>query len=212
MSADVWHAAKDGAGHDRRGREGAARAVEGAEDSASNGARDLAQGRGYAARRGRGNRGERHDAVRAGRDGMGEAARVRDSGVTSNPQSPLARTAQIAIAPETGPGSDRRLHADESRHRAENGAEHAFYRCDGAARQSLRELDDLRGADKSEVTPARRADSEGSRGVSASAAEHALRQTGHDLPAALVMLKTGANAVAARRSLAEIRRQCATGA
>ena len=38
-------------------------------------------------------------------------------------------------------------------------------------------------------------------GVSASAAKHALRQAGHDLPAALVMLKTGANAVAARRSL-----------
>jgi N-acetylmuramic acid 6-phosphate etherase len=38
-------------------------------------------------------------------------------------------------------------------------------------------------------------------GVSASAAEHALRKTGHDLPLALVMLKTGANAAAARRSL-----------
>jgi N-acetylmuramic acid 6-phosphate etherase len=38
-------------------------------------------------------------------------------------------------------------------------------------------------------------------GVSASKAAHALRQTGHDLPAALVMLKTGTNAVAARRSL-----------
>ena len=37
--------------------------------------------------------------------------------------------------------------------------------------------------------------------MSASKAAHALRQTGHDLPAALVMLKTGANAVAARRSL-----------
>ena len=31
--------------------------------------------------------------------------------------------------------------------------------------------------------------------MSASTAAHALRQTGHDLPAALVMLKTGANAV-----------------
>jgi N-acetylmuramic acid 6-phosphate (MurNAc-6-P) etherase len=38
-------------------------------------------------------------------------------------------------------------------------------------------------------------------GVSSSKAAHALRRTGHNLPAALVMLKTGANAVAARRSL-----------
>jgi N-acetylmuramic acid 6-phosphate (MurNAc-6-P) etherase len=38
-------------------------------------------------------------------------------------------------------------------------------------------------------------------GVSASKAKHALRQTGHDLPTALVTLKTGANIVAARRSL-----------
>jgi N-acetylmuramic acid 6-phosphate etherase len=30
-------------------------------------------------------------------------------------------------------------------------------------------------------------------GVTTSAAEHALRQTGHSLPAALIMLKTGAN-------------------
>jgi N-acetylmuramic acid 6-phosphate etherase len=40
-------------------------------------------------------------------------------------------------------------------------------------------------------------------GVSLSAAEHALRQAGHNLPAALVMLKTGANARNARRWLAE---------
>jgi N-acetylmuramic acid 6-phosphate etherase len=39
-------------------------------------------------------------------------------------------------------------------------------------------------------------------GVSASTAEHALRQAGHDLPAALVMLKTGANLRNARRNLA----------
>jgi N-acetylmuramic acid 6-phosphate etherase len=40
-------------------------------------------------------------------------------------------------------------------------------------------------------------------GVSLSAAEHALRQAGHNLPAALVMLRTGATARNARRWLAE---------
>jgi N-acetylmuramic acid 6-phosphate etherase len=39
-------------------------------------------------------------------------------------------------------------------------------------------------------------------GVSSSAAEHALRQAGHNLPAALLMLKTGAGLRDARRSLA----------
>ncbi|MFZ3200899.1 MAG: hypothetical protein WA175_07090, partial [Candidatus Acidiferrales bacterium] len=40
-------------------------------------------------------------------------------------------------------------------------------------------------------------------GASARAAEHALRQAGHDLPTALVILKTGANARDARRWLTE---------
>jgi N-acetylmuramic acid 6-phosphate etherase len=38
-------------------------------------------------------------------------------------------------------------------------------------------------------------------GVSASTAAHALRQTGHDLPLALVMLKTGSSAAQARELL-----------
>lgn len=38
-------------------------------------------------------------------------------------------------------------------------------------------------------------------GAGASAAEHALRQTGYDLPAAIVMLKTGASASEARQSI-----------
>jgi N-acetylmuramic acid 6-phosphate etherase len=39
-------------------------------------------------------------------------------------------------------------------------------------------------------------------GVSASTAEHTLRQAGHDLPAALVMLETGASVKSAQRALA----------
>jgi N-acetylmuramic acid 6-phosphate etherase len=40
-------------------------------------------------------------------------------------------------------------------------------------------------------------------GVTPRAAEHALRQSGHNLPAALVMLKTGAGARDAQRWLAK---------
>ena len=46
-------------------------------------------------------------------------------------------------------------------------------------------------------------------GVGASAAEHALRQAGHDLPAALVMLKAGADARDAKRLLANPAATCA---
>jgi N-acetylmuramic acid 6-phosphate etherase len=38
-------------------------------------------------------------------------------------------------------------------------------------------------------------------GVSASTAEHALRLSGHDMPAAFVMLKTGASATDAKKRL-----------
>ena len=112
-------------------------AVEGAEDSASNGARDLAKARVT----------KRDVVVGIAASGttpyvMGGVEWAKRQGcvtvaVTSNPKSPLARAAQIAITPDTGRGSDRRVHADESRNRAENGAEHAFDHCDGAARQSL---------------------------------------------------------------------------
>jgi N-acetylmuramic acid 6-phosphate etherase len=40
-------------------------------------------------------------------------------------------------------------------------------------------------------------------GASASAAKHALHQTGHDLPAALIMLRTGAHARDAKQLLAK---------
>jgi len=40
-------------------------------------------------------------------------------------------------------------------------------------------------------------------GVNLSAAEHALRQSGHDLPSALIMLKTGASARIAKSLLAK---------
>ncbi len=112
-------------------------AVEGAEDSATNGARDLAKTRvtkrdvvvGIAA----------SGTTRYVLGGMewAKTARVRDCG--GDIESQIAAGAHGTNCHHAGnrPGGDCRVHTDESWNRAENGAEHAFYHCDGAARQSL---------------------------------------------------------------------------
>jgi N-acetylmuramic acid 6-phosphate etherase len=176
-------------------------AVEGAEDSAANGARDLTRVGAT-----------RHDVV-VGIAASGttqyvlggmEWAKRRGCvtvAVTSNPQSPLARLAKIAITPETG----QEAIAGSTRMKAGTAQKMVLNMLSTTAMVRLGRVYEnwmiyvaltnqklhRRGARiLTEAT-----------GVSASAAEHALRQAGHDLPAALVMLKTGANAVAARRSL-----------
>ena len=176
-------------------------AVEGAEDSAANGARDLTRAGAT-----------RHDVV-VGIAASGttqyvlggmEWAKRRGCvtvAVTSNPQSPLARLAKIAITPETG----QEAIAGSTRMKAGTAQKMVLNMLSTTAMVRLGRVYEnwmiyvaltnqklhRRGARiLTEAT-----------GVSASAAEHALRQAGHDLPAALVMLKTGANAVAARRSL-----------
>jgi N-acetylmuramic acid 6-phosphate etherase len=176
-------------------------AVEGAEDSATNGARDLTKagvtGRdvvvGIAA----------SGTTRYVLGGM-EWAKRRGCvtvAVTSNPKSPLARTAKIAITPETG----QEAIAGSTRMKAGTAQKMVLNMLSTTAMVRLGRVYEnwmiyvaltnqklhRRGARI--LTEAA--------GVSASKAKHALRQTGHDLPAALVMLKTGANAVAARRSL-----------
>jgi len=176
-------------------------AVEGAEDSASNGARDLAKA-GVT----------RRDVVvgiaasGTTRYVLGGAEWAKRRGcvtvaVTSNPQSPLARMAKIAITPETG----QEAIAGSTRMKAGTAQKMVLNMLSTTAMVRLGRVYEnwmiyvaltnqklhRRGARI--LTEAA--------GVSTSKAEHALRQTGHDLPAALVMLKTGANAVAARRSL-----------
>ena len=176
-------------------------AVEGAEDSATDGARDLAKAGvtkrdvvvGIAA----------SGTTRYVLGGM-EWAKRRGCvtvAVTSNPKSPLARVAQIAITPETGQeaiAGSTRMKAGTAQKMVlnmlsttamvrlgrvyENWMIHVAFTNQKLRRRGARIL--------TEAT-----------GVSASAAEHALRQTGHDLPVALVMLKTGANALEARQSL-----------
>lgn len=179
------------------------RASEGAEDSAADGARDLRR-----ARVGR------CDVV-VGLSASGatpyvlgalEFAQGRGAvtvGVTSNPRSPLARQASITIAPDTGPeaiAGSTRLKAGTAQKLVlnllstaamvrlgrvyENWMVHVALTNRKLRRRGARILEEAAG-------------------VSASAAAHALRRAGHDLPAALVMLKTGANVRDARRWLAQ---------
>lgn len=179
------------------------RASEGAEDSAASGARDLR----------RAGVGRRDVVVGLSASGatpyvLGalEFARRRGAlavGVTSNPRSPLARHARIAIAPDTGPeaiAGSTRLKAGTAQKLVlnllstaamvrlgrvyENWMVHVALTNRKLWRRGARILEEAAGA-------------------SASAAEHALRRAGHDLPAALVMLKTGANVRDARRRLAQ---------
>jgi N-acetylmuramic acid 6-phosphate etherase len=178
------------------------RAVEGAEDSAANGASDL--------RRAGLRRGDVVVGVAASGGtpyvlGALEFARERGAvtvGVTSNPGSLVARKSRISIAPDTGPeaiSGSTRLKAGTAQKMVLNMLSTAAMVRLGRVyenwmvhvaltNQKLRQ----RGARVLQEAA----------GVSPSTAEHALRQANHNLPAALVMLKTGASLPDARRSLA----------
>jgi N-acetylmuramic acid 6-phosphate etherase len=180
-------------------------AVEGAEDSTANGARDLR----------RAGASKRDVVVGLAASGttpyvLGALtfARKRGAvtvGVTSNPRSPLARQAQITIAPDTGPeviGGSTRLKAGTAQKMVlnllstaamvrlgrvyENWMVHVALTNQKLRRRGARILEEAGG-------------------VSASIAEHALRQAKHDLPAALVMLKTGASLGEAQQRLSASR-------
>ena len=178
-------------------------ANEEAEDSATSGARDLAT------------RGVSQRDVVVGLAASGttpyvlgaiEFARRRGSitiGITSNPRSALARKVKIAIVPKTGPeviAGSTRLKAGTAQKMVLNLlSTTAMVRlgrvydnwmiCVTLTNKKLRR----RGARILEEAT----------GVDASAAQRALRQTGHDLPAALIMLKTGASARVAKSLLAK---------
>jgi N-acetylmuramic acid 6-phosphate etherase len=124
-------------------------------------------------------------------------------GLTSNPKSPLARQVQIAIAPETGPeaiAGSTRLKAGTAQKMVLNMLSTASMVRLGRVYENrmvymvpTNEKLRKRGAWILEETA----------GVRASTAEHALRQTRHDLPLALVMLRTGSSIAQARRLLSQ---------
>ena len=180
-------------------------AVEGAEDSARNGVRDLR-------RAGVSNR----DVV-VGLSASGTTPYVLGAldfahrigavtvGVTSNPRSPLAKRSDISIAPDTGPeaiAGSTRLKAGTAQKLVlnllstaamvrlgriyENWMVHVALTNQKLRRRGARILEEAAG-------------------VASRTAKHALRQSGHSLPAALVMLKTGASVGEAKRSLAKSR-------
>jgi N-acetylmuramic acid 6-phosphate etherase len=178
-------------------------ASEDAEDSAANGAREL--------RRARVSRSDVVVGISAsGRTpfvlGALRFAQSKGAGtvaVTSNPSSAVARAADIAIEPDTGPeaiSGSTRLKAGTAQKMVLNMLSTASMarlgkvydnwmvhlaltngKLQGRGVQILREIT----------------------GASASVAEHALRQARHDLPAAIVMLKTGAKAREARTAIRE---------
>jgi N-acetylmuramic acid 6-phosphate etherase len=183
------------------GRRAMLYAVEGAEDSAANGARDLSKA-GLS----------RRDAV-VGIAASGTTpyvlgglrfARKRGAvtiGLTSNPKSPLARQAQIAIAVETGAEAI----AGSTRLKAGTAQKMVLNMLSTASMVRLGRVYENRMVYMVPTNEKLRKRGvwilEETAGVKASTAEHALRQTRHDLPVALVMLRTGSTATQARQLL-----------
>jgi N-acetylmuramic acid 6-phosphate etherase len=176
-------------------------AVEGAEDSTANGARDLAKA-GLT---------RRDVVVGIAASGttpyvLGAMRFARRKGATtialaSNRRSPLARQAQIAIVPETGPeavAGSTRLKAGTAQKMVLNMLSTASMvrlgRVYGNRMIYLEATNEKLRRRTAHIL-------EETAGVSTSTAEHALRQAGHSLPVALVMLKTGMGAAEAQRRL-----------
>jgi N-acetylmuramic acid 6-phosphate etherase len=179
-------------------------ATEGAEDSAAGGVRDLSKV-GITAK----------DVV-VGIAASGttpyvlgalKLARSRNAttvGITSNPQSPLAHQARIAIVTVTGPeavAGSTRLKAGTAQKMVLN-----LISTTAMARMGKIYENWMINVTMTNRKLRRRGARilEGAAGIDASTAERALRRTKYDLPLALVMLKTGADAHQARRWLEEM--------
>jgi N-acetylmuramic acid 6-phosphate etherase len=187
------------------GRRAITRAVERAEDSERNGARDL-----------RGKKLTRNDVV-VGIAASGTTpyvvgalkyARRRGAttvAVTSNLRMPVGRVAKIVIAPEVGPevltGSTR-LKAGTSQKMVLNMLSTAVMARLGHVYENL--MIDMMLTNEKLAERALRILAEAS-GKSASAAEHALRAGGHDLRVGLVMLKRRIGAAEAKKRLKAVR-------
>ena len=176
-------------------------AVEGAEDSVANAVRDL-----------RAKKIKRDDVV-VGIAASGTTPYVRSAlafarkrgaatvAITSNRKAPIARDAQIVIAAEVGPeiitGSTR-LKAGTSQKLVLNMLTTAAMVRLGHVYQNL--MIDVALTNQKLRVRGLRILTEAS-GANPAAAEHALRQSGHDLRVALTMLKTGVDAKSARARL-----------
>jgi N-acetylmuramic acid 6-phosphate etherase len=122
-------------------------------------------------------------------------------GIAANRRSPLARAAAIAIAPEVGPevlAGSTRLKAGTSQKMVLNMLSTAVMVRLGHAYDNL--MIDMGEANEKLRERAQWILQEAS-GKSVSAVTRALRQTGHDLRLALILLKRGVSAAQARRIL-----------
>jgi N-acetylmuramic acid 6-phosphate etherase len=184
------------------GRPAVTGAVEGAEDSVANAQRDL-----------RVKKLTRHDVL-VGITASGTTPyvlaalkRAREQGATTvaifvNPKTPVARLANILIATEVGPevltGSTR-LKSGTAQKMVLNMLSTAAMARLGHVYENL--MIDVKPSNQKVSDRIVRILAEAS-GTSLSAAEHALRQAGHNLRLALLMLKRGVNARDAKKRLA----------
>jgi len=183
------------------GRRALTGAVEGAEDSAVNGARDL-----------RATRLTGKDVVVAiaasgttpyvlGAMKYARKRRATTVALTSNRRSPMAKLAKIVIAPEVGPevvtGSTR-LKAGTSQKLVLNMLSTAAMVRLGHVYENL--MIDVMLTNEKLRGRAKRILAEAS-GKDLSSAEHAMRQSGHNLRVALVMLRLGLDVAQARKRL-----------
>ena len=184
------------------GRPAVTGAVEGAEDSVANARRDL-----------RAKKLTRHDVL-VGITASGTTPyvlaalkRARKQGATTvaitvNPKTPVARLASILIATEVGPevltGSTR-LKAGTAQKMVLNMLSTAAMARLGHVYENL--MIDVKPSNQKVSDRIVRILAEAS-GTSLSAAEHALRQSGHNMRVALVMLKVGTDFRSAKRKLA----------
>ncbi len=183
------------------GRRALTTPVEGAEDNATAGVRDL-----------RARKISSRDAV-VGLTASGATPYVLGAlryakrrgaltiGVTSNPRAPIARLARILIAPQTGPEAV----TGSTRLKAGTAQKLVLNLLSTATMVRLGRVYDnwMTGVALTNRKLRRRGVRilEQAAGASVSEAERALRQSGHNLPLALVMLKRGIGAAEARRRL-----------
>ena len=184
------------------GRRAVTGAVEGAEDSEANGARDLRATRltgkdvvvGIAA--------SGTTPYVLGAMKYARKRRATTVALTSNRRSPMAKLAKIVIAPDVGPevvtGSTR-LKAGTSQKLVLNMLSTAAMVRLGHVYENL--MIDVMLTNEKLRGRAKRILAEAS-GKDLSSAEHAMRQSGHNLRVALVMLRLGLDAVQARKRLA----------
>jgi N-acetylmuramic acid 6-phosphate etherase len=177
-------------------------AVEGAEDSEKDGARDLARARVS----------KKDVVVGIAASGttpyvLGALKLAQDRGavtvgVTSNPRSPLARAADIAITPDTGP----EIIAGSTRLKAGTAQKMVLNLLSTAAMVRMGRVYEnwMVHVALTNVKLRRRGERilEEAAGVNASVAARTLLKAGNDLAAALVMLKKGVSSQIARRALA----------